>query len=362
MALLKKIMNRIRFSIFLWFLTAWVLAACLPTPTVLANTPTGVIPTLQSPSPSASIVPAPSPAPSETFTSTQAPSETFTPIPIPSETYTSTPLPAFTETSTPNGIVRFAVIGDFGTVGQGEQDVANLVKSWEPDFVITVGDNNYPLGSAKTIDQNVGQYYHQYIDPYIGKYGPGADINRFFPSLGNHDWYTPGAKPYLDYFTLPGNERYYGFAWGPLAMFAIDSDANEPDGFRQDSIQANWLKGQLASSNAPWKIVYFHEPPYSSGTHGSSVYMRWPFEEWGVSAVLSGHDHSYERLQIGNIPYIVDGLGGDSRYDFKTPLDGSMVRYNSDFGAMLVKASLQTIIFQFITRAGEDIDTYTMNK
>src|SRR4028118_1944089 len=61
---------------------------------------------------------------------------------------------------------RFAVIGDYGQAGQPEQDVANRVKSWSPDFIITVGDNNYPYGEASTIDQNIGQYYRQYIYPY----------------------------------------------------------------------------------------------------------------------------------------------------------------------------------------------------
>src|SRR5258705_10398767 len=37
--------------------------------------------------------------------------------------------------------VRFAVIGDYGADTNAEQDVADLVKSWNPDFVITVGDN-----------------------------------------------------------------------------------------------------------------------------------------------------------------------------------------------------------------------------
>ncbi|PYV85585.1 MAG: alkaline phosphatase, partial [Acidobacteria bacterium] len=56
--------------------------------------------------------------------------------------------------------VRFAVIGDYGTAGQNELDVSSLVKSWNPDFIITVGDNNYPDGWASTIDRNIGQYYH----------------------------------------------------------------------------------------------------------------------------------------------------------------------------------------------------------
>src|SRR5262245_6916227 len=68
-------------------------------------------------------------------------------------------------------MVQFAVIGDFGHAGPAEKDVAELVKSWKPEFIITMGDNNYPCGSSKTIDRNIGQYYHEYIYPYKGKYG-----------------------------------------------------------------------------------------------------------------------------------------------------------------------------------------------
>ncbi len=259
--------------------------------------------------------------------------------------------------------VTFAVIGDYGQAGQPEQDVANLVKSWKPDFIITTGDNNYPGGSQATIDQNIGKYFHQYISAYKGNYGSGASLEEFFPSLGNHDWAVPGAKVYKNFFSLPGNKRYYDFYWGPIELFALDSDPHEPDGVTQNSIQARWLKAELAASTAKWKIVYFHHPPYSSGTiHGASPWMRWPFAQWGAIAVMSGHDHVYERLLINNIPYFVSGLGGAEKYGFSTPVKGSQVRYAGDFGAMLVKASLNKITFQFINRKGKVIDTYSMTK
>jgi hypothetical protein len=167
------------------------------------------------------------------------------------------PKPASAE-STP---VSFAVIGDFGMAGTPAQHVANLVKSWHPEFIVTLGDNNYEKGAAATIDVNVGQYYHDYIYPYRGGYGAGADHNRFFPILGNHDWYTWGAKPYLDYFTLPGIERYYETVWGPIHLFALDSDTHEPDGVTSDSTQAAWLRSRLSASSAPWKIVLCQPRP-----------------------------------------------------------------------------------------------------
>ena len=99
--------------------------------------------------------------------------------------------------------VRFAVIGDYGQAGPPAEAVARLVQSWNPDFVVTTGDNNYPRGEARTIDGNIGRYYHGFIAPYRGRYGPGADRNRFFPTLGNHDWATAGAQAYFDYFAPP---------------------------------------------------------------------------------------------------------------------------------------------------------------
>ena len=45
------------------------------------------------------------------------------------------------------------------------------MKALQPEFVTTLGDNNYPLGAADTIDLNVGLFYHDYIAPYVGHFG-----------------------------------------------------------------------------------------------------------------------------------------------------------------------------------------------
>ncbi|PYJ00906.1 MAG: hypothetical protein DME25_19465, partial [Verrucomicrobia bacterium] len=139
-------------------------------------------------------------------------------------------------------------IGDFGSDYFSTRQVSRLVKAWQPQFIITLGDNNYPSGAAETIDRNVGQFYHEFIFPYQGRYGAGAQSNRFFPCLGNHDWIATNARPYLDYFTLPGNERYYTLTRGPVQLFCVDSDKHEPDGCTFDSPQGQWFQRQLAES------------------------------------------------------------------------------------------------------------------
>ena len=241
-----------------------------------------------------------------------------------------------------------------------ERNVADMILSWEPDFILTTGDNNYPNGEAKTLDENVGQYFHSYIYPYLGEYGNGADSNRFFPTLGNHDWNSAKGQAYLDYFSLPGNERYYEFIWGPLHFFALDSDTREPDGVGRSTVQAAWLKDALARSTAAWKIVFDHHPPYSSGRHGDTDWMQWPFQEWGADVVLSGHDHTYERLEVDGGLYFVVGLGGAPKYIFPYRHPGSLVRYNQAHGAMLVEATTEKITFSFYAVPGELIDTYTL--
>lgn len=254
--------------------------------------------------------------------------------------------------------VRFAAIGDYGLAGANELAVADLVKSWNPDFIITLGDNNYELGADSTIDANIGQYFYEYIYPYKGIYGSSSTVNRFFPSLGNHDLYTDNTNPYFNYFELPGNERYYDFIRGNVHSFVINSDSSEIDGIDENSIQANWLKNTLQNSSPQmWKVIYFHHPPYSSGPHGSIAYMRWPFKEWGAHIVLSGHEHNYERLYSDNVTYFINGLGGKSIYTFLDSIPESVFRYCDNYGAMLIESFQTELICKFINIDGLLIDS-----
>ena len=267
-----------------------------------------------------------------------------------------------------DGPLTFAIIGDFGADGVTElglgatDDVADLVKSWDPDFVATVGDNNYPDGLAISIDHNIGKHYQEYIGDYVGAYGPGSKENRFWPTLGNHDWESGNVQAHYDYFTLPGNERYYDVDFGLVHLFMVDSESEEPDGATYDSVQGVWLQNAMAQSDACFKLVLFHRPPFSSGERGSSERMDWPFAEWGADAVLAGHDHAYERLTAHGLPYFVNGLGGQLRYQLEMLLENSEVFFNSDWGAQRVTVTEADITFEFITISGDTIDTFSIPK
>jgi hypothetical protein len=253
-------------------------------------------------------------------------------------------------------LATFAVIGDF-TDGKPLHDVASRIKSWNPDYVVTVGDNWY---SDPSIDDSVGPSFHDYISPYLGSYGAGSTSgNRFWPTLGNHD-YDNGVSDYTSYFTLPNNERYYTVQKGNVGLFIVNSNTQESSGTSSSSTQGQWLKNALAASTATWKLVFFHHPAYTSGTEGDNTRMQWPFQSWGATAVLSGHDHIYERLLKNNFPYFVDGLGGAEIVPNQRVESGSQIRYSSDYGAMKIDAGTSSINFQFITRSGSVIDNYTI--
>ena len=116
------------------------------------------------------------PTPAPTSTPDPSPTTSLTLLP-PQSTLPSDPSPSPSPTELPH--VSFAVIGDFGSAGPDLAAVAALIDSWQVDLILTTGDNNYRVGSPFTIDENIGQYFHEYIFPYQGTYGEGAQQNRF---------------------------------------------------------------------------------------------------------------------------------------------------------------------------------------
>lgn len=262
----------------------------------------------------------------------------------------------------------FAVIGDFGHDSPGEAKVASVLKSKDPQFILTLGDNNYKKGCWKTIDKNIGKYYHEYIGNYQGTYGNGSEHNRFFPTLGNHDWVAKkkclyqGTLPYFSYFNLPGNQSYYDFVDGPVHFFALDSDPHEVDGNMMGMKQYRWLKEKAAQSKAVFKIAYFHHAPFSSGKHGSTVQSQWDFASMGIDVVMAGHDHNYERIERDGIVYFVNGVGGAPLYSIRKKVKGSKFFYSKHHGFMLVTANNKSMQIQFINDKDKIKDQITIEK
>jgi tartrate-resistant acid phosphatase type 5 len=256
----------------------------------------------------------------------------------------------------------FAAFGDYGNQS-GANAVAAFVKSRNPDHILSLGDQCYE--ATPSVAEQVGNKYATFVK-----------AKRFWPAVGNHEFTDGcggggGAKGYFSYFSLPNNERYYDVVLGNVHLFVLNSNAGlrqEPSGTSATSVQAQWLRLKLAGSRSPWKIVMFHHPPFTSGEHGNARRMQWPFEAWGATAVISGHDHGYERFMKDSnkdgrkMPYFVSGLGGAERRAFGVVKAGSVARYNAAFGALFINATSTALDFKFLNIQGRQIDSLRLTK
>ncbi|MEM7313162.1 MAG: metallophosphoesterase, partial [Planctomycetota bacterium] len=273
------------------------------------------------------------------------------------------------------GYSRFGVLGDYGQGGPDAQQIAATFGLAAPDFMVGLGDGRY---SGSTYDDVHGLYceYLQGVQP-----GPncpsGGDslFNRFFAAAGNHDYEDAGGiDEYRDYFNLPGSvganspnqtgsELYYDFQYGRVHFFVIDSQAIKDDP-AQAAVQRQWLADSVPTSEADWQVVVSHHPPYSSGsTHGSDPDLQFPYADWGVDMVMASHEHSYERLERGGVTYVVNGLGGRSKYNFGDPILGSQFRYNDSFGGMIFETDRgypNELRGWFLTAEGYKLDEFTV--
>ena len=197
--------------------------------------------------------------------------------------------------------VAFAVIGDFGTGGTNQfqvaRQMAQVYRKQPYEHLLTVGDNVY---GGDVVDRSA-----DVIDkPYKPLFDAGVE---FHPALGNHDLDDLDDQAET-LATLGIPHRYYYFTDGPGDFFALDSNWMDDD-------QLRWLKKGLVCSDSSWQVVYMHHPLYSSGKHGSDTDLRETLEPvliaGGTDIVLSGHDHDYERAtpQHG-IVHVVTGGGG----------------------------------------------------
>ena len=261
-----------------------------------------------------------------------------------------------------DGRTVIGMIGDFGVNNVNEENAAALINTLAPDIIITLGDNNYPSGAIETMDDNVGKYYGSWIHPYIGDYGDGATENKFFPCMGNHDWYVADGQGYFDYFTLPNNERYYTFSHGNVDLFCLDADNHEPDSPYANGTQGLWARAHLMGSTATWKLVYMHHPPYSSGTHGSNSWMQWPFEAWGADTVWGGHDHNYERITQGGVLYGITGISGTGLRTMGVPVANSNVAFREEHGVTIASFGAEDARFLTYSVRGILVDDVVIRK
>ncbi len=231
-------------------------------------------------------------------------------------------------------------------------------------FVLTLGDNAYQSGTAA-----------EFANCFHPTWGAFKD--RIHPAPGNHEYYTPNAEGYFDYFGAqagPDRRGYYSFDHGGWHFISLNSSAY----LTPDSEQYRWLMSDLEKSkDSLCTIAVLHFPAFNSGaTHGgeaSAQEMKPVFaalQAAGVDMLLSGHEHVYERFapqkadgtadpERGLRQFVV-GTGGGKLGTFKTPMANSEFRYNANFGVLRLTLGQGSYGWQFMPVGGRaPVDTGT---
>ena len=228
--------------------------------------------------------------------------------------------------------VRFWAIGDFGNGSQKQYAVRDAYQQFlentnqprrRTDLWLMLGDNAYDTGSD-------GEYQRGVFDAYPALLRQSVA----WPTIGNHDVDSNGETeqyPYLEIFSLPRNgeaggvasgaERYYSFDYANIHFVCLDATSSDRSA---GAPMLTWLEQDLMATDKDWIVAFWHQPPYTMGTHHSDfavdlIQMRQNavpiLERYGVDLVLCGHSHVYERSCL------LDG-----HYGFSSSLSPGMVR------------------------------------
>jgi len=183
------------------------------------------------------------------------------------------------------------------------------------DKVLTLGDQQYEKATLAE--------YQAVYDPTWG--WRKADTA---PVPGNHEYTTPAAQGYFDYFgAAAGNpgEGYYSFDVGTWHIVALNTGSPGVVPVKEGSLQNNWLEADLAAHPADCILAFWHHPRWPAGqygsTRGAAAYKDLAAAHADV--VLTGHAHNYQRWAPMNrtgvpsatgIRQFVVGTGGKSQH------------------------------------------------
>ena len=247
----------------------------------------------------------------------------------------------------------FVGAGDIGWCGSPGLALTGRLLDGIGGTVFAAGDNAYMDGSA--------QQYRDCYEPAWGRHK-----GRTFPAPGNHEYQSPGAAPYFDYFgnnavnNGPPRQGYYSFPLGNWHAISLNSNIDVGEG----SPQGQWLLFDLASHPSKCTIAYWHHPLFTSGQNGDNPRMRgfWRIlYAAGVDVVVVGHDHLYERFAPQDpdgrfdrgrgIRQFIAGTGGALLYNFVTVRANSEMRISA-FGVLKLTLEADRYDWDFIPVSG----------
>jgi len=259
---------------------------------------------------------------------------------------------------------HFCVLGDTRTRHDVHQQVVNKIIEEDPLFVLNTGDL---VSNGNNIEH--WEYFFK-INKELIKNVP------YYTVLGNHE---KDSENYYNFFTLPGNERYYFFSIGDALFIVLDMegpDYNAPEylsekgedlfwekiGKEYFEEEKRWLENVLTiNDEAEYIFVLFHPTWYSiKASRVEEAEQRrafWGdiFERHHVQVILNGHDHYYHHAEHGGTHYIVTAGGGAPLYDTDA-IQPETVKYKKIEHYMRIDVGLEQTVLKAIQLDGEVLD------
>jgi len=203
--------------------------------------------------------------------------------------------------------LKFFAYGDTRTFPYFHNNVASeMVDTYTSDtnyqtFVLHVGDLIEDGDSESSWDDEFFATGYNKIQTMLSNVPMQA-------CMGNHEG---SGVLFQKYFPYPyESDRYWSFDYGPAHFTVIDQYV--PYGL--GSAQLTWIENDLAATDKQWKIVYLHEPGWSSGGHANVLtvqnYIHPLCVEYGAYVIFAGHNHYYARAKVNNYHHITSGGGG----------------------------------------------------
>ena len=234
----------------------------------------------------------------------------------------------------------------------GDEATAALLKGTAT--IAAVGDLAYESGTTAEFNSCYG--------PSWGRYKA-----RTHPALGNHEYLTPGAAGYFGYWGAaagaPG-AGYYSYDLGSWHVAVLNSNCSFVD-CAAGSLQATWLRTDLAQHPARCTLAYWHHPLFSStaGTPNPAVQPLWQaLYDAGADVVLTGHAHNYQRFApqapsgaadpARGIREFVVGTGGKARHSVGVPIANQETADDSTFGVLKLTLLPDGYRWRFMPTAG----------
>jgi calcineurin-like phosphoesterase family protein len=214
---------------------------------------------------------------------------------------------------------------------------ARLLERLAPSAVAGLGDLQYERGTLADFQYSFDASW-------------GAFLPLMRPAPGNHEYYTPNADGYHEYFgALAGPDHtrgYYSYDLGAWHVVALNSNCELiPSGCAEGSYQETWLRADLATHPNRCVLAYWHHPLFASSAASPVTRALWQaLYDHGADLVLAGHGHHYERFapqtatgaadpRYGIRQFVV-GTGGKSHGNVGPRPRNSQVRDNTSFGVL----------------------------